>query len=131
MHYIITFKTAKFDVSKEKENPINPIYGYSLLDWLRKKVIGKVQITEPDAEDWGWYSYLSWNGRDYLIGASVHYEKGEDPNSELEWVFQVDNQRSLIERIMGKEKMSKDDPCLLFFKSIFEVDPDFKEIEVE
>ena len=131
MHYIITFKTAKFDVSKEKENPINPIYGYSLLDWLRKKVIGKVQITEPDAEDWGWYSYLSWNGRDYLIGASVHYEKGEDPNSELEWVFQVDKQRSLIERILGKEKMSKDDPCLLFFKSIFEVDPDFKEIEVE
>jgi len=128
---VLKFRNSNLTTWATASSNVRKIFYVILLDWLRKKVIGKVQITEPDAADWGWYSYLSWNGRDYLIGASVHYEKGEDPNSELERVFQVDKQRSLIERILGKEKMSKDDPCLLFFKSIFEVDPDFKEIEVE
>ena len=131
MHHIITFKTAKFDISKERENPINPIYGHSLLDWLKDITKEKVEISEPDAEDWGWYSYLKWEGRDYLIGASVHYEKYQLYKSELEWVFQVDKQRSFIEVMFGKEKMRKDDPCLLFFKSIFDSDSEFKEIEIE
>jgi len=131
MHHIISFKTAKFDVSKEKENPINPIYGYSLLDWLREKTKDTIKITAPDAEDWGWYSFLKWNGRDYMIGASVHYEKGDDSIHELEWVFQVAKQRSLMEKILGKEKMANNDTCLLYFQSIFVSDPKIKEIEVD
>jgi len=117
MHHIISFKTAKFDVSEEKENPINPIYGYSLLDWLREKTKDTIEITVPDAEDWGWYSFLKWNGRDYMIGASVHYEKGDDSTHELEWVFQVAKQRSLMEKILGKEKMANNDTCLLYFRN--------------
>ncbi len=67
MHHIITFKTTKFDVSKEKENPINPIYGYSLLDWLKDQLIERVEIESPDAEDWGWYSFLKWENRSYML----------------------------------------------------------------
>ena len=131
MHHIITFKTSKFDVSKERENPINLIYGHSLLDWLREVAKDEVEISKPDAEDWGWYSYINWEGKNYLIGASVHYEKGQDSQSELEWVFQVDKQRSFVEKLLGKDKMGKDDPCLLYFKSVFESDPAFKGIKVE
>jgi len=131
MHYSIRFITSKFDVSKEKENPINPIYGYSLLVWLKTITKGKITISEPGAEDWGWYSYTKCEGREYMIGASVFYDKNNNPNSELEWVFQIDKKRSIIEKLLGKEKMSEKDPCLVFFLSIFQDNPEFKNIEVE
>jgi hypothetical protein len=35
---VLRFTTALFDVSKERENPINPIPGESLLLWLKDKV---------------------------------------------------------------------------------------------
>ena len=131
MHCIITFKTKKFDLSKEKENPINPICGHSLLDWIRKLSQYRVQISEPDYEDWGWYSYFKFDNQEYIIGASVYCEKNQDRNSELEWTFQIEKQRSFIEKLSGKNKMKKDDPCVLFFKSIFESEPEFKEVELD
>lgn len=131
MHYIISFKTVKFDVSKETENPINPIYGHSLLDWLKDQLAEKVEIESPEAEDWGWYSFLEWENCSYMLGASVFYDDGDDPKADLEWVFQVDKQRTIVEKIFGRKKMKADDSCLLYFKSIFESDPEFKEILVE
>ena len=108
-----------FDVSKEKENPNNPIYGISLLLWLREELKEIIEITEPDAEDWGWYSELDWQGNSYLIGASAFYEEGDDPTGELEWVFQVDKYRSFKEKLFGKNKMTETDSCFVFFKEYF------------
>ena len=126
----IHFKTCLFDVSKEKRNPINPIYGLSLLEWLRKELHGKLMISEPDAEDWGWYSELEYEGSSYLIGSCAFFEEDDDPKAELEWVFQVDKYRSFKEKLLGKNKMSKSDGCFVFFKELFEKHPDIKEIQV-
>ncbi len=131
MHFSIIFKTSKFDVSKEDENPINRIYGQSLLKWLKATLSDNLEISEPEAEDWGWYSYLDWKGRVYLLGASAYHVGGDEPKSELEWVFQVDKRRSFMENILGREKMMKDDECLLYFKSLFESESDFKDVEIE
>lgn len=119
-----------FDVSKEKENPINPIYGISLLLWLKEELKGKVVITEPDAEDWGWYSELEWRGKNYLIGASTFFEEGDDPNAELEWVFQVDKYRSFKEKLFGKNKMTDKDDCFVFFKEYFENNQKLSSVEI-
>lgn len=129
MNQTIHFKTSIFDVLKEKENPINPIYGLSLLEWLRNELKGKLEITEPDAEDWGWYSELSYDGNNYLIGSSTYFEQGDDPNQELEWVFQVGKYRSFKEKLFGKNKMSASDSCFLFFKDLFEKNPNFKQVQ--
>lgn len=129
MNQTIHFKTSVFDVSKEKENPINPIYGLSLLQWLREELEGKLDITKPDAEDWGWYSELHYEGNSYIIGACVYFE-GDEPAAELEWVFQVDKLRSFKEKLFGKNRMSTSDSCFVFFKELFEQNPDFKEVEV-
>ncbi len=69
MNQAIHFKTSFFNVSKEK-NPINSIYGISLLEWLKEELKEKIDITEPDAEDWGWYSELEYQGNNYK-----HYNK--------------------------------------------------------
>ena len=120
-----------FDVSKENKNPVNPIYGESLLKWLKQELDSEFEITEPDAEDWGWYSYITWNNRQYMIGASTYFEEGDDPSSELEWVFQIDKTRSLKEKLLGREKISTADDCVLFFKSKFEAQPDMNSVAFE
>lgn len=130
MSKAIHFSTSMFDVSKERKNPINPVYGISLLLWLQQELRGKVAITEPDAEDWGWYSELEWQGSSYLVGASASYEDGDEQTAELEWVFQVDKYRSVTEKLFGKNKMTDADSCLLFFKEIFEKHPEIRGVEV-
>ena len=112
-----------FDVSQEKLNPINPIYGLSLLLWLRTELNYTLSITEPEAEDWGWYSALEWEGSNYLVGASAFFEEGDDPTAELEWVFQVDKYRSFKDKIFGNNKMTESDSCFMYFKDLFEAHP--------
>jgi hypothetical protein len=131
VHIAISFKTSKFDVSNENKNPINPIYGESLLKWLKLELSSTHEITEPDAEDWGWYSNITWKGREYMLGASTYYEEGDNPTSELEWIFQIDKQRSFKEKLLGKEKISCNDECVLFFKSKLEAEPDINSVAFE
>lgn len=119
-----------FDVSQERKNPINPIYGISLLLWLKQELKDKVKITEPDAEDWGWYSELEWDGNNYLIGSAAFFEEGDDPKAEVEWMFQVDKYRSFKERLFGKNKMTESDGCFLYFKELFDKYPQIIEIKV-
>ena len=130
MKQTIHFKTSMFDVSKERESPINPIYGISLLAWLKSELAGKVEISEPDAEDWGWYSELEFEGNNYLIGACAYFEEGGNPNEGIEWVFQVDKCRSFKDKLIGKNKMSVSDSCFVFFKTLLEENPNFNEVQV-
>ena len=130
MNETIYFRTSLFDLSDEEENPINPIYGKTLLLWLTECLKDEVLITEPSPEDWGWYSELEWEGRSYLIGASSEYEKGDDPKSEIEWVLQVHKHRSLKEKLLGKHKMSKSDNCFMLFKALFENEPNISSVGV-
>ena len=130
MNQAIHFKTSMFDVAKEKETPTNPIHGISLLEWMREELEGKLDITEPDAEDWGWYSELEYQGNNYLIGACAQFEEGDDSSMEVEWVFQVAKLRSSKEKVFGKNKMKVSDSCFVFFKELFENHPNIKEVQI-
>src|SRR6185436_10230051 len=98
MARVVRFNTAKFDVSKERPNPINPIPGESLLLWLRDQARPDVAVSEPDTEDWGWYSYVEWKGRTYMLGSSASDAEG----GEREWVLQIEKHRSVGEKILGR-----------------------------
>ncbi|WKE64032.1 hypothetical protein PVT67_10000 [Gallaecimonas kandeliae] len=130
MNQAIHFKTSMFDVSKERKNPINPIYGISLLAWLKTELAGKFEISEPDAEDWGWYSELEFDGKNYLIGACAYFEEGDNPQDEIEWAFQVDKRRSFKEKLFGKNKMNVSDGCFIFFLELLEENPNFNEVQI-
>ncbi|MFZ6759602.1 hypothetical protein ACO0K9_20540 [Undibacterium sp. Ji50W] len=118
----IRFNTNKFDVTLERTNPINPIHGESLLIWLREQAMPGVEVSEPDAEDWGWYSYVDWKGRAYLLGSA---STSEGENGEREWVLLFEKQRTLKEKLLGRAKMTKDDACMHFFKELLEREPAF------
>src|SRR5438270_5932917 len=112
MTHVVRFNTAKFDVSKERPNPINPIPGESLLLWLRDQAHPAVVISEPRPEDWGWFSFVEWIGRKYMLGSSA----SDEENGEREWILQIEKQRSLGEKLLGRAKMDKEDACARYFR---------------
>lgn len=127
MHPVIRFHSRLFDLSKEPENPINPIPGISLLEWLRAKVPASVCLSEPAAEDWGWYSDARIADRGYLVGACAN----ESPDGNHEWVLQIDKYRSFTEKLFGQEKMTGDDPCVALIHALILQEPAFTEVSVE
>ena len=124
MALVIRFRTAIFDVSKERSNPINPIHGESLLIWLQEKAKGQAAVTDAEAEDWGWYSFVEWNGRQYMLGSSASDE--EEGEQDREWVLQVEKQRSFAEKLFGREQMKPADDCASFFMALLTQESDFK-----
>ena len=126
MTHVIRFRTTKFDVSKERPNPINPIPGESLLLWLRERARPDVAVSEPDAEDWGWYSSVEWKGRSYMLGSSASEE-----DRDREWILQIEKHRSVTEKLLGRAKMSKDDECAKYFQRLLRSEATFEGVSVD
>lgn len=125
---VIRFNTALFDVSKERPNPINPIVGESLLLWLAEKLSGRLLLTSPDTEDWGWYSTVEWNGRRYMLGSSAAEAEADGTR---EWILQIVKHRSVTERLVGQEKMTPDDGCVRLLLDVLRSEPAFLGITLE
>jgi hypothetical protein len=128
MPHIITFKTSLFDLRKEPRNSINPIWGTSALVWLKAALAPRVHLTDPDEEDWGWYSMGTLEGREYLIGANA-FGKPSDP-PPLEWLIQIHKQRSLKEKLLGRNRMGSDDPMSSLIRDTLRGEPAFQEVEL-
>ena len=124
MHLVIHFESRLFDISDEPENSINPIRGISLLLWLRSRVHAHLNMSAPEPEDWGWYSNVEWQGRNYMISACAH----ESPDGNHEWILQIEKSRSFKERLLGKEKLSPEDPCYSYIYTLVAEEPSFTEI---
>ena len=67
MAHLITFQTRKFDLQAEPANPINPIAGAGVLRWLRERLAGTCEWSEPEPEDWGWFCSVGCGDAVYLV----------------------------------------------------------------
>lgn len=129
MAHLISFTMTKFDASKEPPNPINPVAGQKLLSWLRKELIKTGwEVTEPDAEDWGWYVMAQKNGTSYLVGASGEPDGGTPPTG---WRVQIDKKRTLMQKLTGKNKLSDDDCLTREIESLVRRDTSTTKLEVD
>ena len=129
MHYVISFESKVFDLESEEENPINPIKGKSVGEWMAARLDkAGVLVTEVDAEDWGWYVYATYQGNDYLVGFIGLQSESADESPEI--IVQVDKKRSLIEWILRKNRMTEDDSFLDLVQSQIRSLPDVTNVEV-
>ena len=111
MHYVISFESKQFDFGTEEENPINPIKGQSVGDWMFNLLkTDTEELSQVDAEDWGWYSIATYKGNKYLIGYIGLPSETNDEASEI--MIQVKKYRSFFESILGKNKLTKNDPFI-------------------
>jgi hypothetical protein len=129
MAHLISFQTSIFDISQEAPNPLNPIAGQSMLFWLKHQLINaQYKVTEPDAEDWGWYIVVSRMEESYLVGASA---ETDNTNLPIDWVIQVHKNRSLKDKIFGKSKLLSNDPLFVLIENLICNDSNFENIEVD
>ncbi len=104
---LINFRTSKFDVAAEAPNPINPIPGQGVLQWLRAGLRTSDYVTtEPETEDWGWYITVETGDMSYMVGASGEVDDG---SQDVDWVVQVHKHRSFKDKLFGRNKLAADD----------------------
>jgi hypothetical protein len=128
MAHLITFTTAIFDISKEPSNPINPIAGQGVLTWLREELLrAHYRVSEPDTEDWGWYIHVEGADASYLVGASG---AAEESGSPVEWTIQVHRNRSMKDRILGRNKLAADDPLFAIIERSVRGEGRIEQVEV-
>ena len=129
MAHVVSFRTARFDAAAETPNPINPIAGESVLTWLRAELAkAGYATTEPSAEDWGWYMDVKRDADAYLVGASA------DPDgtaASLEWFVQVHKHRSLKDKLLGRNKMTVDDPLSALIERVVRADSQIEDVHVD
>jgi len=129
MASLISFRTSRFDASKETPNRINPIAGQSVLNWLREELAeAHYESTEPDTEDWGWYIEVEGGGGSYLVGASGD---AEGSTADVDWTVQVHKRRSLKERLLGRNPMAADDPLFALIEKIVRGDARIEQVSVD
>ncbi|MEM7412156.1 MAG: hypothetical protein AAF430_18150 [Myxococcota bacterium] len=129
MALVIEFRSTAFDVSREPENPVNPIFGHSLLTWLGPQLATTgIEVPAPDYEDWGWYVDVSAFGASYLVGASAEVEESASAEP-VAWVVQIEKQRSLWERIRGHNQLATDDPLCVRVLELLRSEASTKDLE--
>ena len=127
MPALIHFRSPLFDAARERVNPINPIRGLSVLEWLRSRLPAEASMTDPEPEDWGWASDVEWQGRRYLVGAGA----SEEVDGATAWMLQVVPRRSLKARLLGRGKMVADDAFLARLVDLLRSEPTSTGIEVD
>ncbi len=124
----IAFVSNNFDPSKETANEINPIAGEGLLQWLSERLRATgFMVGAPEAEDWGWFTSVSHNGRTYMLGASGEPEAG---TADIEWSVQLVKHRSVTDKLFGRNTLSPDDPVALAIERIIRADSAFHAVSV-
>jgi hypothetical protein len=138
---IITFKTSRFDVTQETPNESNALAGQSVLNWLRDELAKhQYESTVPGEEDWGWYIDVKGPGGSYLVGAcaEVEYRDAEDEalsydvaqNEVHDWTLQIHKHRTVMEKLLGKNKLAADDLLCAQVERFVQSDSSLKEILV-
>ena len=128
MAHVISFTSARFNVQAEKPNSINPIAGQSVLHWLRDELVrAQYRVTEPATEDWGWYVCVEGRESSYLVGASAD---ATAPMPTVEWTIQVHKNRSVKDKVLGRNKMAADDALCTLIDRLVQDDPAIKDVSV-
>jgi hypothetical protein len=126
---VITFRSARFDVSGEPPNPINPIPGESVLRWLLEKLPASgYGLTKPKPEDWGWYVDVRGNGASYLVGASGD---AGDGRGDVDWTVQIHRHRSLKDKLTGRNQLRLDDPLSATIERVLREDAAVTALEID
>jgi hypothetical protein len=128
MAHVFTFQSQQFRQQDERPNPINPIAGEGLLKWLTSQLEQRgFACDPPDAEDWGWYTSVTHAERVYLLGASGEWS---EPGSATEWTVQLELNRSLWDRVRGRNTMQVGDSVSAAIEQSLVANPEVAGLEV-
>lgn len=62
-----------------------------------------------------------------MLGSSA----SEEQSGEREWILQIEKQRSVTEKLLGRAQLTKDDACADYFQRLLETEATFKGVSVD
>lgn len=108
----ITFETDRFNLSEEKENFINPCcFGEDFALWLKPHLEAEgIFVSDIYQEDWGWEISCKYEGNSYYLGLGGTPEA--EGTNRGKWRVIFSKRRSLIQSLLGKNKLSAKEPII-------------------
>jgi hypothetical protein len=130
--YDLLFETSRFNLSQPRDYFINDCcFGDDTAEWLRGKLAElAIQATKQEQEDWGWYINVVHGGSSYFVGIGGNAE-GATSGNRGEWRLMIEKQRSLMEKIIGKNRMAENEELIGVLRRIVEKEPDMKFLRIE
>lgn len=124
----IVFETPRFNVSEPRENR----FGLDVLEWLSPKLGSHgVQTQRKYPEIEGWEMEVEHSGTTYLISASGTRREGGSSQNDGLWRITVTKRRTILDRALGKNRMSKTDPLLWMIESALHAETDISNVRRE
>ena len=129
MAHVFNFTSQQFRPADERPNPINPIAGEGVLKWLVAELKAQgFDCDVPEAEDWGWYTAVTNDGRTYLLGAGGEWAAA---GAATEWAIQLELNRSLWNKVSGANKMLSNDVVSAAIERILAGNPEIVGLTVD
>ena len=129
MAQLITFKSSTFDVAREAPNPVNPIFGESVVNWLRAALReAGYEVSDAAPEDWGWYIDVRRGPDLYFVGAT---SDGDVVEGTREWTVQIHKPRTFMARLRGQGALSASDELTATILTILRRDADVRDLAVD
>jgi hypothetical protein len=104
MRTLVTFKSAAFNTTEEKETFINPgCFGDDVGQWLigELRSRGVETADEPDSEDFGWF--FTFQMGDFEYDFVIAYRPG-DGDLEGDWIGWLERSKGLFASMLGLRK---------------------------
>ena len=129
----ILFETNRFNLSVAHDHFINPdCFGEDLASWVKSKLSERaIEPEGPDQEDWGWWLAFSYGGKKYFLAMNGTSENNFQDKNRGEWRIIVEQERSLLERLRGRNKITKSDAVLELLQEILRREKDFRNVRTE
>ena len=123
----IVFETPRFKVSEPREDHC----GLDVLEWLSPKLaLHGAQAGRKYPDRWGWEMEVRHNDTTYLISATGARCDDAMQNDGV-WRITVTKRRSILDRALGKNRMSKTDPLLWMIESALHAETDISKVRRE
>ena len=124
----IVFETPRFHVTEPKQG----LLGEDVLRWLSGKLeLHGAQTVKTYSRRWGWEMEVRHNVTTYLIGAGGHLRENSTSPNDGSWRITVTKRRSILDRALGKNRMSKTDPLVWLIESALHAETDITNVRRE
>ena len=126
MHQVFEIETATFKETGPRPDAINEmIGGDEMAAWVRAQLCAKGHAcTEFWPEDHGWDFFVELDRRQYMVVSSCDFEEAGKP--AIWHAVQLSHQRSIVDRLLGRNRTPEPDPLLADLRDILKANKDFK-----
>ncbi len=121
----IVFETPCFNLSEPKDDR----FGRDVLEWLSSKLeLHGAQAGKKQLRSWGWEMEVYHGGTTYLVGVRGALRENPKCPNDGSWRMSVMKRRSILDHVLGKNRMSKTDPLLWMIESALQTEPDIANV---